>query len=164
MMKSNFVKIIRNYRSENEQVQENVEANIQPDVSFFGPKVDIKRLDYIILPNGDEPLVVEKVRVYDSRPPGHIEVILIKESKFHELNKSTNYEKNDTKEPDFDISKGHLTVNMYLNALEEAIEKANIPKNDKEDLIKKIKEINDNQYIKDLSTTAVVDIKQIIIG
>jgi hypothetical protein len=164
MMKSNFVKIIRNYKSENEQVQENVKANIQPDVSFFDLKVDIKRLDYIVLPNGDEPLVVEKVRVYDSRPPGHKEVILIKESKFYDINKTNNHEKNDINQVNYNISKSNLTVNMYLSALEKAIEQSNIPKNDKEDLIKKVKEISNNQYIKDLSTTAVVDIKEILIG
>jgi hypothetical protein len=81
-MKSNFVKIIRNYRSENEEIQENVKARIQSDVSFFDLEVDIKRLDYIIIPDVDEPLVVEKVRVYEGRPPFHKEVILIRSQIF----------------------------------------------------------------------------------
>ena len=38
-----------------------------------------------------------------------------------------------------------------------------IPKNDKNNLLKKIREVKYNPYIESLSTTAVVDIKQIFI-
>ena len=71
MMKSNLVKIIRNYQSDNEEIQEDVKVRIQSDVSFFDIDVDIKRLDYVIIPNSAEPYVVAKVRVYDGRPPFH---------------------------------------------------------------------------------------------
>jgi len=43
MMKSNLVKIIRNYQSDNEEIQEDVKVRIQSDVSFFDIDVNIKR-------------------------------------------------------------------------------------------------------------------------
>jgi hypothetical protein len=162
MIKSNLVKIIRNYQSDNEEIQENVKARIQSGVSFFDLDVDIKRLDYVIIPGADEPLVVEKVRVYDGRPPFHKEVILIKESKFYDTHKN-HPQQTDIKES----SKNALnsfTVIMYLDALGKAIDQMDIPKNEKNNLIKKISEVKNDPYIENLSTTAVVDIKQIFIG
>jgi hypothetical protein len=165
MMRSNLVKIIRNYQQDNEVIQENIKARIQPDVSFFDLDVDIQRLDHVIIPDVDEPLVVDKVRVYDGRPPGHKEVILIKKSKFYDIPKNVQHNTN------VKVSNNHLknnvnnfTVVMYLNALETAIAKMDIPKNDKNNLIKKIREIKDDPYVESLNTIAVVDIKQIFIG
>jgi hypothetical protein len=165
MMRSNFVKIIRNYESDSEEIQENVKARIQTDVSFFDLDVDIQRLDYVIIPDVDEPLVVEKVRVYDGRPPGHKEVILIKKSKFDDLHRNVQ-KYTSTKASNKDVIKtaNNFTVVMYLNELESAInQKIDIPKKDKNNLIKKIREIKEDPYIESLRTTAVVDIKQIII-
>ena len=164
MIRSNLVKIIRNYHSENEKIQENVKARIQSDVSFFDLNTDIKRLDYVIIPDADEPLVVEKVRVYDGRPPFHKEVILIKESKFYDTHKN-HPKQTDVKKSDINPlnSINSFTVIMYLDALEDAIDQMEIPKNEKNNLIKKIIEVKNNPYIENLSTTAVVDIKQIFI-
>lgn len=161
MIKSNLVKIIRNYRSDDEEIQDKVKARIQPDVSFFDLDVDIKRLDYVITPDADEPLVVEKVRVYDARPPGHKEVVLLKESKFFDIHK--NIQKYADIKPSDKGMVNHFTVIMYLNALEKAVDQMDIPSIDKNNLIKKIREIKDDPHIENLSTTAVVDIKQIII-
>ena len=165
MMKSNLVKIIRNYKSDNEEIQDNVKAIIQPEVSFFDLDADIKRLDYVIIPNIDEPLVVEKVRVYEGRPPFHKEVILINESKFLDIHKKSilkegQYTSNTSSK---NAIVNNFTVNMYLNALEKAIEQSNIPKGDKKNLIKNIREIKDNPYLEDLSTSAVLEVKQIFI-
>jgi len=166
-MKSKLVKIIRNYNSENEEIQDDVKAVIQSDISFFDLDVDIKRLDYVIIPNRDEPLVVEKVRAYNSRPPGHKEVILIPELEF--LQKYGRSKKNliqgfENEAVDIckDFTINNFTVNVYLKALEKAVEKSNIPKSDKNNLIKKIKEIEDNPYIESLNTTVVVEVKQIV--
>ena len=165
MMRSNFVKIIRNYQLDNEEIQENIKARIQPDVSFFDLDVDIQRLDYVIIPDVDEPLVVEKVRVYDGRPPGHKEVILIKQSKFYDIHKNVQqYTNVKSSNKDLKNTVNDFTVVMYLNALETAIDQMDIPENDKNNLIKKIREIKDDPYIESLNTTAVVDIKQIFIG
>ena len=166
MMKSNLVKIIRNYKSDNEEIQDNVKAIIQPEVSFFDLDADIKRLDYVIIPNIDEPLVVEKVKVYEGRPPFHKEVILINESKFHDIHKKSilkggQYANSNTSIKNAIVN--NFTVNMYLNALEKAIEQSDIPKGDKKNLIKKIREIKDNPYLEDLSTSAVLEVKQIFI-
>ena len=162
MIKSNLVKIIRNYQSDNEEIQENVKARIQSGVSFFDLDVDIKRLDYVIIPGADEPLVVEKVRVYDGRPPFHKEVILIKESKFYDTQK--NPQQIDVKESNTLDTVNSFTVIMYLDALEKAIDQMDIPKKDKNNLIKKIREVKNDPYIENLNTTAVVDVKQIFIG
>jgi hypothetical protein len=165
MMKSNLVKIIRNYQSDNEEIQENVKARIQSDVSFFDLGADIKRLDYVIIPDTDEPLVVEKVRVYESRPPFHKEVILIKESKFYDTNKNLQQQTDVKKLSKNGLNTGNtFTVIMYLDNLEEAIDQMDIPKKHKNNLIKKIREIRDDPYIENLNTTAIVDIKQILIG
>ena len=160
-MKSSLVKIIRNYRSDNEEIQENVKANIQPDVSFFDLKVDIKRLDYVIIPDVDEPLVVDKVMAYDGRPPFHKEVILIKESKFYDTHRNLqqkDFNKSNTLSP-----ANNFTVIMYLNALERTIDQMDIPRKDKNNLLKKIREVKYDPYIENLTTTVVVDIKQIVI-
>jgi hypothetical protein len=53
---------------------------------------------------------------------------------------------------------------MYLDTLEEAIDKMDIPKRHKNNLLKKIRELRDDPYIETLNTTAVIDIKQIFIG
>ena len=137
-------------------------------MSFFDLDVDIKRFDYVIVPNKDEPLVVDKVRVYDGRPPGHKEVVLIEESKFLEnIGKSRKTalegfqsELSITLTKDFSIN--NFTVDVYLNALENAVDKSNIPKGDRNKLIKKIREIKENPYIENLNTTAIVEVKQII--
>jgi hypothetical protein len=165
MIKSNLVKIIRNYQSDNEEIQENVKARIQSGVSFFDLDVDIKRLDYVIIPVADEPLVVEKVRVYDGRPPFHKEVILIKESKFYDTHKN-HLQQTDIKESSKNAlnTVNSFTVIMYLDALGKAIDQMDIPINEKNNLIKKISEVKNDPYIENLSTTAVVDIKQIFIG
>lgn len=165
MIKSNLVKIIRNYQSDNEEIQENVKARIQSGVSFFDLDVDIKRLDYVIIPGADEPLVVEKVRVYDGRPPFHKEVILIKESKFYDTHKN-HPQQTDIKESSKNAlnTVNSFTVIMYLDALGKAIDQMDIPTNEKNNLIKKISEVKNDPYIENLSTTAVVDIKQIFIG
>lgn len=160
-MKSSLVKIIRNYRSDNEEIQENVKANIQPDVSFFDLKVDIKRLDYVIIPDVDEPLVVDKVMAYDGRPPFHKEVILIKESKFYDTHRNLqqkDFNKSNTLSP-----ANNFTVIMYLDALERTIDQMDIPRKDKNNLLKKIREVKYDPYIENLTTTVVVDIKQIVI-
>jgi hypothetical protein len=164
MMRSNFVKIIRNYQLDNEEIQENIKARIQSDVSFFDLDVDIQRLDHVIIPDVDEPLVVEKVRVYDGRPPGHKEVILIKQSKFYDIHNVQQYTNVKSSNKDLKNTVNDFTVVMYLNALETAIDQMDIPENDKNNLIKKIREIKDDPYIESLNTTAVVDIKQIFIG
>jgi hypothetical protein len=165
MIKSNLVKIIRNYQSDNEEIQENVKARIQSGVSFFDLDVDIKRLDYVIIPGADEPLVVEKVRVYDGRPPFHKEVILIKESNFYDTHKN-HPQQTDIKESSKNAlnTVNSFTVIMYLDALGKAIDQMDIPTNEKNNLIKKISEVKNDPYIENLSTTAVVDIKQIFIG
>ncbi len=165
MMKSNLVKIIRNYQSDNEEIQENVKARIQSNVSFFDINVDIKRLDYVIIPDVDEPLVVEKVRVYEGRPPFHKEVILIKESNFYDTNKNFQQQKNAKKLSKNERNTGNnFKVIMYLDTLEEAIDQMDMPKKHKNNLLKKIRELRDDPYIKSLNTTAVIDIKQILIG
>ena len=164
MIKSSLVKIIRNYKSDNQEIQEDVKARIQADVSFFDLNVDIKRLDYVILPDAEEPLVVDKVRVYDGRPPFHKEVVLIKESKFNDSNR--NIQQKTAKELIKNESNtgNNFTVSMYLDTLEEALDQMDIPKKHKNNLIKKIREIKDDPYIENLKTTAVVDIKQLNIG
>ena len=165
MMKSNLVKIIRNYQSDNEEIQENVKARIQSNVSFFDINVDIKRLDYVIIPDVDEPLVVEKVRVYEGRPPFHKEVILIKESNFYDTNKNFQQQTDAKKLSKNERNTGNnFKVIMYLDTLEEAIDKMDIPKRHKNNLLKKIRELRDDPYIETLNTTAVIDIKQIFIG
>ena len=164
MIKSSLVKIIRNYKLDNQEIQEDVKARIQADVSFFDLNVDIKRLDYVILPDAEEPLVVDKVRVYDGRPPFHKEVVLIKESKFNGSNQ--NIQQKTAKELIKNESNtgNNFTVTMYLDTLEEALVQMDIPKKHKNNLIKKIREIKDDPYIENLKTTAVVDIKQLNIG
>jgi hypothetical protein len=164
MIKSSLVKIIRNYKLDNQEVQEGVKARIQSDVSFFDLNVDIKRLDYVILPDAEEPLVVDKVRVYDGRPPFHKEVILIKESKFFESNENIQQITAKALIKNESNSGNNFTVTMYLDTLEEALNQMDIPKKHKNDLIKKIREIRDDPYIENLKTTAVVDIKQLNIG
>ncbi len=165
MMKSNLVKIIRNYQSDNEEIQEDVKVRIQSDVSFFDIDVDIKRLDYVIIPNSAEPYVVAKVRVYDGRPPFHKEVILIKESEFYDTNKNLQQQTDAKKLNINEINtENKFTVTMYLDTLEEAIDKMDIPKRHKNNLLKKIRELRDDPYIETLNTTAVIDIKQIFIG
>ena len=163
MMKSNLVKIIRNYQSDNEEIQEDVKVRIQSDVSFFGIDVDIKRLDYVIIPDADEPYVVAKVRVYDGRPPFHKEVVLIKESEFYDSS-ITQQQENDAKKLKNIVKTGNkFKVTIYLDTLEEAIDKMDIPKRHKNNLLKKIRELRDDPYIESLNTTAVLDIKQILI-
>ena len=77
------VKIIRNYNSENEVIQENIQAKIQSGLSFFDIDIDIKKGDYIISPNRNEPLIVENIWVYGLSPDGHKEVILTLESQYN---------------------------------------------------------------------------------
>lgn len=77
------VKIIRNYNSENEVIQENIQAKIQSGLSFFDIDIDIKKGDYIISPNRNEPLIVENIWVYGLSPDGHKEVILTPESQYN---------------------------------------------------------------------------------
>jgi hypothetical protein len=159
------VKIIRNYQSDNEEIQEDVKVRIQSDVSFFDIDVNIKRLDYVIIPDAAEPYVVAKVRVYDGRPPFHKEVILIKESEFYDTNKNLEQQTEDKKLNKKEIDTGNkFTVTMYLDTLEEAIDKMDIPKMHKNNLLKKIRELRDDPYIESLNTTAFIDIKQIFIG
>ena len=164
MMKSSLVKIIRNYKSDNQETQEDVKARIQSDVSFFDLDVDIKRLDYVIIPDAEEPFVVDKVRVYEGRPPFHKEVILIKESKFYDSNE------NQQEKTAMDLIKNesntgnNFKVTMYLDTLEEALDQMDIPKKHKNNLIKKIRELKDDPYIENLNINAVVDIKQLFIG
>ena len=164
MIKSSLVKIIRNYKSDNQEIQEDVKARIQADVSFFDLNVDIKRLDYVILPDEEEPLVVDKVRVYDGRPPFHKEVVLIKESKFYDLNRNIQQKTAKDLIKNESNTGNNFTVSMYLDILEEALDQMDIPKKHKNNLIKKIRELKDDPYIENLKTTAVVDIKQLFIG
>jgi hypothetical protein len=164
MIKSSLVKIIRNYKSDNEQIQEDVKARIQEDVSFFDLNVDIKRLDYVIIPDAEEPLVVDKVRVYDGRPPFHKEVILIKESKFNDSNNDIQQKTANDLIKNESNTGNNFTVTMYFDILEEALDQMDIPKKHKNNLIKKIREIKDDPYIENLKTTAVFDIKQLFIG
>ncbi|WP_424714455.1 hypothetical protein [Methanobacterium sp.] len=165
MMKSNLVKIIRNYQSDNEEIQEDVKIRIQSDVSFFDIDVDIRRLDYVIIPSADEPYVVDKVRVYDGRPPFHKEVILIKESEFNDNNKNIQKQTDAKKLIENELNFGNkFTVTMYLDTLEGAVDQMDIPKRQKNNLLKKIRELRDDPYIQSLNTTTVIDIKQILIG
>jgi hypothetical protein len=87
MTKSVNVKIIRNYNSENEFIQENIIARIQSGLSFFDLDVDIMKGDYIISPNRDEPLIVEHIWVYGINPDGHKEGILTLESEYNKNRK-----------------------------------------------------------------------------
>ncbi len=164
MIKSSLVKIIRNYKLDNQEIQEDVKARIQSDVSFFDLNVDIKRLDYVILPDAEEPLVVDKVRVYDGRPPFHKEVILIRESKFYGSNENIQQITAKALIKNESNIGNNFTVTMYLDTLEGALDQMDIPKKHKNNLIKKIREIKDDPYIENLKTTAVVDIKQLNIG
>jgi len=82
MTKSVCVKIIRNYNSVNEFVQEKIPARIQSGLSFFNIDVDIKEGDYIISPNRNEPLIVENIWVYGKSSNGHKEAILTLESEY----------------------------------------------------------------------------------
>jgi hypothetical protein len=164
MMKSSLVKIIRNYKSDNQEIQEDVKARIQSDVSFFDLDVDIKRLDYVILPDAEEPLVVDKVRVYEGRPPFHKEVVLIKESKFYDSNENVQ-ERTAMDLIKIESNTGDsFKVTMYLDTLEETLDQMDIPKKHKNSLIKKIRELKDDPYIENLNINAVVDIKQLFIG
>ncbi len=170
-MKGSFkVKIIRNYDSKNRLIQDDVKANIQPDVSFFDTDVDIKVNDYVVIPSSEEPYVVEKVAVYDGLPPGHIEAILTPESKFKLKNRGfgSNIDQGTQnqlkKSTDKNVTTNSFTAVDYLNALENAISKSNIPNNDKNNLIKKIQEIKDSPYIENLRTNAIVEVKQIFFG
>ena len=88
-------------------------------------------------PDAAEPFVVDKVRVYEGRPPFHKEVILIKESKFYDSNE--NHQEKTAKELIKNESNtgNNFTVTMYLDTLEEAIDQMDIPKRHKNNLIKK---------------------------
>lgn len=61
------VKIVRNYKSKDEKIQKDVPAYIQSELSYFDDDADIKRGDYVFVPDLDEPQIVEKVEV---RPRG----------------------------------------------------------------------------------------------
>ncbi len=170
-MKGQFkVKIIRNYNSKNQEIQDDVKANIQPDVSFFDTDVDIRVNDYVIIPTSEEPYVVERVAVYDGLPPGHIEAILTPESKFQSKTRDfgSNIDqgtRNDFEELiDKNVTSTSFTAIDYLNALEYAISKSNIPNRDKNNLIKKIQEIKNSPYIENLRTNTIVEVKQILLG
>jgi hypothetical protein len=91
MTRSVNVKIIRNYNSENEFIQENIIARIQSGLSFFDLDVDIMKGDYIISPNRDEPLIVEYIWVYGISPDGHKEGILTLESEYIKNKKNLKY-------------------------------------------------------------------------
>ncbi len=64
-----------------------------------------------------------------------------------------------------DITINNITANIYLHALEIAIEKSeDIPDNQKKDLVQKIRDIKDNPIIVSLGTTAITEaIKQLLI-
>ena len=82
MTRLNSVKIIRNYKSDNEYIQKNISATILPEISFFDIDADIKKGDYVIVPMRSEPLLVENVWIYGIRPVGNKEVILKPESEY----------------------------------------------------------------------------------
>ena len=57
----------------------------------------------------------------------------------------------------------NLRANQDIKAITPpAVDKSNIPKGDRNKLIKKIREIKENPYIENLNTTAIVEVKQII--
>ena len=64
-----------------------------------------------------------------------------------------------------DFTINNITANIYLNALEIAIEKSeDISEPDKKDLIQKIRELKDNPLVVSLGTAAITEVlKQILI-
>jgi len=165
MKKLQKVKIIRNYNSINEEIQEDITANIQTDVSFFDLEVDIQIGDYVIVPNFDYPLIVENIGIYDSLPPGHKEVILKKQSKNQMKRIGSKETLNQSFFPKTESSENVIISNinavMYLNALENAIKKSNIPRNEIEEAVQKIHELKEYPNISNINANFLLEVKQI---
>jgi hypothetical protein len=149
------VKIVRNYNSKDEKILKDVSAYIQPELSFFDDHVDIKKGDYVIVPELDEPLIVSRVEV---RPRGR--GVYIKEVKFiseSEFLGKENKSGISVQEEFHGISRGiqlnNISATIYLQALENSIENSSdIPLKQKESLIKKVRELENDPYIESLIT------------
>ena len=121
--------------------------------SYFDDKVDIKRGDYVFIPDLDEPLIVAKVEV---RPRAR--GMYIKETKlFSETEFFGKVDKRKIVPQDFqDISRvvelNNISSSVYLKALERSIENSDdIPVKQKNSLIMKVRELENEPYIEDVS-------------
>ncbi len=151
-MFSHKVKIVRNYKSKDEKILEDVSAQIQPDISFFDNRVDIKRGDYVFVPDLDEPLIVTRVEV---RPRGRgvyiKEIKFITESEF--LGKQHKSGIGVQEEFSRVIQLNNVSASIYLQVIGASIENSDdIPLKQKKSLIKKVKELENDSYIESLST------------
>ncbi len=157
------VKIIRNYKSDDERILMDVHADIQPDKSYFDNNVDIKKGDYVFVPDLDEPLIVAKVEVRPRARGMYIkETKLVNESEFF-----GKVDKNKIIPQDFqDISRvielNNISGAVYLKALERSIENSDdIPVKQKNSLIMKVRDLENDPYIKDLSTNLSLSEKKL---
>ena len=126
------VKIVRNYNSKDEKILKDVSAYIQPELSFFDDHVDIKKGDYVIVPELDEPLIASRVEV---RPRGR--GVYIKEVKFISESEFLGKE-----------NKSGISVQEEFHGISRGIQ----PLKQKESLIKKVRELENDPYIESLIT------------
>jgi hypothetical protein len=87
--------------------------------------------------------------------------IITSESSFHDKSETTIHqvfkgEVGNVSGRDFTIN--NITTNIYLNALEKAIEKSDdISEHDKKNLVQKIRELKDDPMVRNLSTVAITE-------
>jgi hypothetical protein len=148
------VKIIRNYKSKDEKILMDVPADIQPEKSYFDNNVDIKKGDYVFVPELDEPLIVAKVEVRPRARGMYIkETKLINESEFFRKVDKSKIVPQDFQNINRVIELNNISGAVYLKALERSIENSDeIPVKQKNSLIMKVRELENDPYIKDLST------------
>ena len=139
---------------DDERILMDVPADIQPDKSYFDNNVDIKKGDYVFVPDLDEPLIVAKVEVRPRARGMYIkETKLVNESEFFGKVDKSKIVPQDFQSISRVIELNNISGAVYLKALERSIENSDdIPVKQKNSLIMKVRDLENDPYIKDLST------------
>lgn len=174
VIRSHTVKIVRNFNKENEEVWENIQCNIQPKKGFFEVHEDIRKGDYIFVPNRREPYVVIDVETYDSsltRDLNHLEVYYLPESEFIEKQQqkiqqtvSQQFYGDVKNVAGRDININNIDVTVLLHAIVEDVKNnKEIPEENKKSILKSLNDLIHDPYVVTLGTKALTElIKQLL--
>lgn len=154
------IKIVRNKGTPDEVTFENIQCNIQPELGFFDINTDVKKGDFLIVPDLDEPKVVIKKNVNKELIP-HIEVELLDLSEFNEKenSKSSVYNQitiSDSQGVVIDSTNVSINIQDAFNKIYQQLDDEN-PEN-KEEIQVKIKELEEEVQKEEIDKSKVQNI------
>ncbi|GEM_PF-2061267 len=168
------VRVVRNPGEDSQKIQDDVLAVISKDKMIFDDAVEIKDGDYIYitdsrLPSEEPSIVIDHSLIPDPfGDDSRIEAKVVRKSKWVAQQEETKMPK---QQFNFhgdvgsvaggdigSITNLNINATILLEVLEKAIEESEeIPPEEKKTLLKMVRGLSDNQFIKDISKTAIIE-------